>query len=71
MTEKHVITKGQEKEEVLYLSYTRLDEQGNWLEAHTYNRNHLPVEILVREIEYWSPDAEPVAFTAIVLQRMP
>lgn len=53
VTEKHVITKGQEKEEVLYLSYTRLDEQGNWLEAHTYNRNHLPVEILIREIEYW------------------
>lgn len=53
VTEKHVITKGQDKEEVLYLSYTRLDEQGNWLEAHTYNRNHLPVEILIREIEYW------------------
>ena len=53
VTEKHVSTKGNEKEEVLYLEYTKLDEQGNWLEARTFNRNNLPVEILVREIEYW------------------
>lgn len=53
LIEKHVSVKGEEKEDVLYLDYTRLDEQGNWLEAHTFNRNRLPVEILVREIEYW------------------
>lgn len=53
LIEKHVSVKGEEKEDVLYLEYTRLDEQGNWLEAHTFNRNGLPVEILVREIEYW------------------
>lgn len=51
--EKHVSIKGEEKEEIIYTDYLSFDEQGNWTEARTYNRNHLPVEILVRKIEYW------------------
>ena len=51
--EKHVAIKGEEKEEITYTKYSDYDEQGNWIEARTYNRNNLPVEVLVREIEYW------------------
>lgn len=51
--EKHMAVKGEEKEEITYTEYYDFDEKGNWKEARTYNRNRLPVEVLVREIEYW------------------
>ena len=50
---KSVSTKGEEKDEITYTEYFDFDEKGNWKEARTYNRNRLPVEVLVREIEYW------------------
>ena len=53
LIEKHVSTSDEEKEEIIYTKYSDFDEKGNWREARTFNRNHLPVEILVREIEYW------------------
>ena len=51
--EKHVSVKGEEKDEITYTEYFDFDEKGNWKEARTFNRNRLPVEVLVREIEYW------------------
>ena len=53
LIEKHVTTSDEKKEEIIYTKYSDFDEKGNWREARTFNRNHLPVEILVREIEYW------------------
>lgn len=51
--EKHVAVKGEKKEEVTYTEYFDYDEYGNWREARTYTVAHLPVDVLVREIEYW------------------
>lgn len=53
LIEKHVTTSDEETEEIIYTIYTEFDEKGNWLKARTANRNHLPVENLEREIEYW------------------
>ena len=53
LIEKHVTTSDDETEEIIYTRYTEFDEKGNWLKARTANRNHLPVENLEREIEYW------------------
>jgi hypothetical protein len=44
---------GKEKLEMVYSQYLKFDEQGNWIEACTYNKNKLPVEVIRREIEYW------------------
>ena len=52
--EKHSVVDGNEKEEeITYIEYRDFDEQGNWREARTFNRFKLPVEVLLREIEYW------------------
>lgn len=55
--EKHVITRqgkdGKEEEHITYTQYGDLDEHGNWKDCRTYNEYHLPVEVLVREFEYW------------------
>lgn len=53
LIEKHVTTSDEKKEEIIYTKYSDFDDKGNWREARTFNRNHLPVEILIREIEYW------------------
>ena len=53
ITEKRVKMDGEEKDQVISTVYSRFDDHGNWIEARTYNRNNLPVEILQREIEYW------------------
>ena len=52
--EKHSVVDGNEKEEeITYIEYRDFDEQGNWREARTFNRFKFPVEVLLREIEYW------------------
>ena len=55
--EKHVITRvgkdGKEKEEITFTDYGEVDDHGNWKDCRTYNDLHLPVEVLVREFEYW------------------
>ena len=55
--EKHVITHngedGKEDEQITYTQYGDLDDHGNWKDCRTYNQYHLPVEVLVREFEYW------------------
>lgn len=55
--EKHVVTRngadGKEEENITYTKYGDLDEHGNWKDCRTYNEVHLPVEVLVREFEYW------------------
>ena len=55
--EKHVITHngkdGTDEEHITYTQYGDLDEHGNWKDCRTYNENRLPVEVLVREFEYW------------------
>lgn len=52
--EKHTVTDGNEDDkEVTYIVYKDFDEQGNWREARTFNRFKLPVEVLLRDIEYW------------------
>lgn len=33
--------------------YGDLDEHGNWKDCRTFNEFRLPLEVLVREIEYW------------------
>jgi regulator of extracellular matrix RemA (YlzA/DUF370 family) len=53
LIEKRVKTSDEEKEEIIYTKYSDFDEKGNWREARTFNRNGFPVEVLVREIEYW------------------
>ena len=53
LIEKHVTTSDEETEEIIYTKYIDFDEKGNWIKARTSNRNHLPVENLEREIEYW------------------
>lgn len=55
--EKHVVTRngedGKEEEKITYTKYGDLDEHGNWKDCRTYNEVNLPVEVLVREFEYW------------------
>lgn len=55
--EKHMYTNcnedGKEEEEITYTQYGDLDEHGNWKDCRTYNKFHLPVEVLVREFDYW------------------
>lgn len=55
--EKHILTHngadGKEEETVTYTQYGDLDEHGNWKDCRTYNEYRLPVEVLVREFEYW------------------
>lgn len=55
--EKHVLThngeSGEDEEKITYIKYGDLDDHGNWKDCRTYNESHLPVEVLVREFEYW------------------
>ena len=55
--EKHVITRvgkdGKEKEEITFTDYGEVDDHGNWKDCRTYNEFRIPLEVLVREIEYW------------------
>ena len=44
---------GTKEEKITYTKYGDLDEHGNWKDCRTYNEVHLPVEVLVREFEYW------------------
>ena len=54
VTEKHVVSTDEDNpEETTYTDYGGFDEHGNWTEARTYNGRRLPVEILLRQIEYW------------------
>lgn len=57
VVEKHVYTNmgetGKEEDNTTYFKYGDLDEHGNWTVCRTYNKIHLPAEILVREIDYW------------------
>lgn len=53
ITKKSVTMDGEEKDQIVYTNYSGYDAQGNWTEARTFNRNHLPIEILEREIIYW------------------
>ncbi|MBR6371336.1 MAG: hypothetical protein IKS24_09750 [Bacteroidaceae bacterium] len=49
--EKHSITP--DGEEVLFTSYTKFDEKGNWTQATVVNKYNLPVNVILREIKYW------------------
>jgi len=49
--EKHSFADG--KEDITYIEYRKFDEHGNWREARTFNRLKFPVEVLLRDIEYW------------------
>lgn len=52
--EKHAIVNGnKDEEEVTFIEYRKFDEHGNWLEARSFNRHRLPMEVLLRDIEYW------------------
>ena len=55
--EKHVVNRwdddGQTQEEITFFEYGYFDDHGNWKDCRTYNDLRLPVEVLVREIEYW------------------
>ena len=55
--EKHVVKRwdddGQTEEEITFIEYGYFDDHGNWKDCRTYNDLRLPVEVLVREIEYW------------------
>lgn len=56
ITEKSIIrmdVAGKETFDTVYIKYTVFDEQGNWTEARTFNKNRLPVEVIARQIEYW------------------
>ena len=53
ITEKRVTMDGKEKDQIVYTNYSGFDGKGNWTQARTFNRNHLPIEILEREIIYW------------------
>jgi len=55
--EKHMHTNmgqdGKEEDQVTYTQYGDVDDHGNWLNCRTFNKIHLPVEVLVRELDYW------------------
>jgi len=55
--EKHTYTNMGENDEeenlITYTKYGDMDEHGNWINCRTFNKVHLPVEVLIREIEYW------------------
>lgn len=55
--EKHVVTlngeTGEEEEHITRIKYGDLDDHGNWKDCRTYNEFGFPVEVLVREFEYW------------------
>jgi hypothetical protein len=57
VTEKHVVIRngadGKEEERITRIKYGDLDDHGNWKDCRTYNEVNLPVEVLVREFEYW------------------
>ena len=44
---------GKEEDQIIYSKYEEVDEHGNWTNCRTFNKHHLPVEVLVRELEYW------------------
>lgn len=55
--EKHLIThngeNGKDEEVITFTEYGDVDDHGNWKDCRTYNEFRLPVEVLVREFEYW------------------
>ena len=55
--EKHMHTNmgenGREETQITYCEYSEFDDHGNWTQCRTFNKIHLPAEILVRELEYW------------------
>lgn len=51
--EKHSKADNSDEEEVTIIKYGGIDDHGNWTDARTYNDLNLPVEVLVREFEYW------------------
>ena len=53
IVEKHRSVQGEQEDEVSYIRYFDFDEYGNWREARIFNKNHLPTEVILREIEYW------------------
>ncbi|MCQ2069466.1 MAG: hypothetical protein MJY68_10355 [Bacteroidaceae bacterium] len=55
--EKHVIThkegKDKDEESITFTEYGDVDDHGNWKDCRTFNEFRLPLEVLVREFEYW------------------
>lgn len=55
--EKHIYTNmgedGKDEENIIYTDYGEADDHGNWTSARTYDKFHLPAQVLVREFEYW------------------
>ena len=51
--EKHIATNDGKEEQITFTQYSEPDEHGNWKDCRTYNDFKLPVEVLVREVEYW------------------
>ncbi len=51
--EKHILKENGTRDDVTTTEYIRFDENGNWIEAHTFNRIGMTNEYLIREIEYW------------------
>ena len=55
--EKHVVihddSKEKDEETITFTEYGDLDDHGNWKDCRTYNEFRLPLEVLVREFEYW------------------
>ena len=55
--EKHLYTEydidGTHEQSSIIFEYGEMDEHGNWKDCRTYNEFRIPLEVLVREIEYW------------------
>ena len=55
--EKHLYTEydidGTHEQSSIIFEYGDMDEHGNWKDCRTYNEFRIPLEVLVREIEYW------------------
>lgn len=44
---------GSHEQRSVITEYGDLDEHGNWKDCRTFNEFRMPLEVLVREIEYW------------------
>ena len=55
--EKHLYTEydadGSHEQSSIIMEYGDSDDHGNWKDCRTYNEFRIPLEVLVREIEYW------------------
>lgn len=57
VVEKHVVihndNKDKDEEIITYTEYGETDDHGNWKDCRTFNEFRIPLEVLVREVEYW------------------